>query len=510
LSATEAPEWRRTSPLAAVFYLGRIYQQIARNAVQSLAPLAAFLVAVRGDTGTKLAVGIGLFVLVTVVHAILRFWFFRYSVAAGSILIREGVFRRKQLDIKFERIQGIGVTQNLIFRLFGLVTVNFDTAGASGQEGSLPAIRRDFAEALRERVRHTTPGRERPPADGEAAADAGAGRENDARTLVRLRGGDIVRIGLSSSRVFLVLVLVGPIMEYVERAGEQWVEENELLRALGAVHVGSGVGIAVVLSIALAILLILLGASIAGALLRYHRYELAADDGVLRSAGGLLTRHEHSISRSKMQSLHVIQNFMLRRFRRYRLRARQATSGRGGTISRFDIPICNGNELADIGAEMFQRELNGLALDPEGAGFERISRYYLNSRILLFGVLPALTGLAVIWPIAGRPALLALLWVPLISAVAWRKYRRYGVAVSEHGMAFRRGLIGYRVVLWLHRKVQRVSVSQSPFQRRRGLATVRFYLAAGSVAVPFIDYAAAARLRDYVLYRVESSRRAWH
>ena len=46
--------------------------------------------------------------------------------------------------------------------------------------------------------------------------------------------------------------------------------------------------------------------------------------------------------------------------------------------------------------------------------------------------------------------------------------------------------------------------------RRRGLATLHVHLAGGAVTVPFVQYAAAARLRDYVLYRVETSGRAWH
>ena len=89
-------------------------------------------------------------------------------------------------------------------------------------------------------------------------------------------------------------------------------------------------------------------------------------------------------------------------------------------------------------------------------------------------------------------------------------YRRLGFALWPEGMAYRSGFVGKRVIVWLHRKVQRVTIRQSPFQRRLGLATIRFHLAAGTVHIPFIDHDMARRLHDYVLYKVESSRLAWH
>jgi putative membrane protein len=74
----------------------------------------------------------------------------------------------------------------------------------------------------------------------------------------------------------------------------------------------------------------------------------------------------------------------------------------------------------------------------------------------------------------------------------------------------RSGVVGYRTVALLYRKVQRVTVRQSPLQRRKGLATLRVHMASGSVKFPYIDHALAKQLRDYMLYRVESSTRKWH
>ena len=77
-------------------------------------------------------------------------------------------------------------------------------------------------------------------------------------------------------------------------------------------------------------------------------------------------------------------------------------------------------------------------------------------------------------------------------------------------MVLRKGFIGYQTSAFLYRKVQRISVTQTLFQERKGLATIRFFLASGSLRIPYVDFQMAKDLRDYILYKVESSQRPWH
>ena len=62
----------------------------------------------------------------------------------------------------------------------------------------------------------------------------------------------------------------------------------------------------------------------------------------------------------------------------------------------------------------------------------------------------------------------------------------------------------------LFRKVQQVSVSQSPLQRRKNLAALHVHLATGSITLAYVESATAKRLRDYILFRAAASRLAWH
>jgi putative membrane protein len=505
MSKADRKRWQRTSPLASIFYLGRTIQAISKNAVQSLAPLVAFIVAAEGNVMFRILLGGSLFVVVIVGVSITRYLFFRYRITDDSVLIRDGVFKKKQLDIKFDRIQAINTQQNVIYRYFGLVTVKFDTAGSAKEEGNLPAIKMALAQSLKDRIRrdHGTRAPGADNADGEP-------RESSTRPLLSLVNKDMVRIGLSSNRALIFLVLLGPALEWTENDVESAVQNNatELMTNGSEMAVATAITLAVVT--VLGFILFLVAASITGAFLRYHGFRLLEQDGVFRSTGGLLTRHEHSVNLAKIQSFEARQNPVLGLFKRFRIQAKQASSGKPGRGKHFVIPLCTSEQLQALDDEVFRDEFQDVEMRPTATVFEPISRRYFRSRLLLFGVLPALLVTGVLLAPAGLVALVFLLWIPIAASGAWSMYKKRGYFISEHGMVLRRGFLGIRTNAFLHRKVQRVSVTQTPLQERHGLSTIRFYLASGSLKLPYVEYDMAKQLRDFVLYRVESSRLAWH
>ncbi|MDZ7769643.1 MAG: PH domain-containing protein [Woeseiaceae bacterium] len=107
-AVASSSEWRRTSPLAVLFFLGRLLKGVAKNITQSLAPLVALFIAIEGSPIVRIGVALIVGAALIVILSILRYLFFRYQVTEDSILIRDGIFRKKQLDIKFQRIQGVG------------------------------------------------------------------------------------------------------------------------------------------------------------------------------------------------------------------------------------------------------------------------------------------------------------------------------------------------------------------------------------------------------------------
>ena len=114
------------------------------------------------------------------------------------------------------------------------------------------------------------------------------------------------------------------------------------------------------------------------------------------------------------------------------------------------------------------------------------------------------------WALAEFSAIWISMWALVGGLIAWMHWWRLGYMHDDDGMSIRGGFFDRNVDAFLFRKAQYVTIKQSLLQRRRRLATLEIGLATETVSVPYIDHGIACRLRDYMLYRVESSRRRWH
>ncbi len=494
LKTTEPGAWQRTSPLAILFFLGKLIRDIAKNAWQALAPLAAFLIAYKGDLAEKAIIGGLGFLVVTSLIAVLNYWFFRFQITHDSILIRQGILKKKQIDIKFDRIQGINTAQNIVFRILGLVTVKFDTAGSSGDEGNLPAVPRSFAESLRARI-----GTQKTlPEDGEDAAVPDP--------LVRLNWRDMIHIGLADRRVYVVLALSASLIQQMDFA-ESYIREA----AQYTTSFGMGVFALTAITVVVGVIVIVTLLSIGAAFLRYHHYELFLEGSTLRSTGGLLTRHEHAMDLSKIQTLQLTQGLVQRGLNFYGLVARQARSSQQNSSSKnFVVPRVNAVQAEHLRELLLAPEGDELVQNPASERFNSISPYSMRSRILVNALVPIALSALLLTQSGNAAALFLLAWIPVSIPFVYLAWRHAGYHYDDQGLVRRSGVIGFRSVALLHRKVQRVTVTQSRYQRKKDLATLRVYMASGSVKIPYIGHDTAKRLRDYILYKVESSQQAWH
>lgn len=543
MSSPNPGDWRRASPLAIVFFAGNIVKTVARAMIQgALIPLIALVPLVRdnpGILGVLLVVLLALLLLPFVAGTV-QWICFRFRIADDRLLIHKGVLRKTALDLPYERVQGINVRRSPVDRLFGLVTVTLDTSGSVQAEGKLPSIRTEVAHQLRRSVADLRPVAG-DPAEGEgdsatagegdsAAAGASGPALETGRILLKLGPPDMVRIGLASRNFIFVAALVGvltdllqpgdlldPILAAIEAGVDSAASAFTGLGALAQV----GLAAALVASIAGVALLL----TVTAAFLRHHNFTLGHDGRRFRSRAGLLTQREVVVEAPKIQQLTVRQGLVLRWMRRYRLYALPAGAA-SPEVSRasvlevpdvLEVPLLDDRLAEELRALMFAREATTIPVLPGSKRLKRVSPHYVRALALRYGLVLATvfgTLLVLAWAgmFAGTSTI--LFWwaasVPVAALAAWQRWRRQGYVYDRDGLASRSGFLGSEVKAFLVRKVQAATVRQSPLQRRRGLATLQVQLACGKIAVPYIDRREACALRDYILYRVESSRRRWH
>ena len=543
---TSSPDfgvWRRTSPFAIVFFLGATVKNIARSYIQLAASFGAiaYLTRFRSMSGESwLPLVIPAAVVAIGAAALLRYWFFRFKLQEDRVLILQGVLKRTALDLPFDRVQGINVERSLVDRVLGLVTVRLDTAGSIVAEGRLPAVSTELADWLRTRVdrgrrgRRAAAGEDQPePPAADAGAVAGHARGSTDSTLtpapdqilLRLSGRDMLRIALADRKALVFAGALAALGQAAEPFQDVVAGVFESLQRV-VVDLGPLVRTSVMAALALTVLVTLLVAVVTAAFLRHHGFTLWRRGTALRSRGGLLTQKEVVVETAKIQQLTLSRNLVLHWFRRYRFGALPAGAiqmpGSEGPANlefadNLAVPLLDASAAESLRRQIFGNEAAGLTLLPASPAFKRVSPYYIRAFALRAGVLPLLVA-TVFFSIPGAPvavtslpfALGSVAWLALSVLIGLQSWRRRGYLHDDEGLASRRGFIGSRVDAFLFRKVQGVTVRQSPLERRKRLASLEVHLSSGAVAIPCIAQEAATSLRDYILYKVESSRLRWH
>ncbi|HEV2917100.1 MAG TPA: PH domain-containing protein [Candidatus Babeliales bacterium] len=68
----------------------------------------------------------------------------------GLLVIRKGVFTKKEITVPFERIQDVYIDQDLFDRLFGLYDVHISTATATSNiRAHIDGVEKKIAEEIR-------------------------------------------------------------------------------------------------------------------------------------------------------------------------------------------------------------------------------------------------------------------------------------------------------------------------------------------------------------------------
>ncbi len=558
--------WQRTSPVAIVFFVGKsakwVYDRYGMfGQVVAAIGVTAFLL--RNPQYTVLAALTALLTVALVGG--LQYWFFRFRIEDDRILIRQGVVNRTAVDLPFDRIQGINVNRRPIERVLGLVTVVLDSPGSISAEGQLPTVDPEIAEQLLAKVaEHQVeapdggagaakdvdatahdwiPGE----AEGPATGASGRAARAEGEVLQKLTSRDLFRMGLVSRGLVLYAVLLLVVGRQVDVATDAALgafdNVRDVLGGLGALAAAVAVA-----ALALGLLIVVLAARVGSAFVRYHGYTLWREGRSYRSRAGLFTRKEAVARIRKVQQLRVYQGAVYRLFGRYRVALPpigesedadddddERTLGTDG-VDTLGVPWADSALVERIRSGVFRGEGERLAALPEDEAFARVSRLYIRAAALRFLFVGVPAGIFLLFILSYMVAaswrgedvdrsvlfmhqlqgwgaasgIWAALAVALAAPVGWLRWRATAFMHDDDGLSCRSGLIGYGVEAFLFRKAQGVTVTQSPLQRRHGLATLEVETACGSITVPYIDYAEVCALRDLIVYKVESSTRRWY
>jgi len=463
----------------------------------------------RGDpllTGGAVVAAV-LAVLAVVGYEVAYFRRFDYELTEDSLDIASGVFSRREREIPLRRVQNVDVTRSLVARLLGLAEVDVETAGGGGTEANLRFVSREEAARLQEEVRERRAARERGRESRAEAGDSAAGdalSENEVpvdeadraprgergELLFELSDRDLLLYGLLSFDPRLLSGAVAFATFVVPSLGQRVDVPNVGLAVLAAGVLVVGLGVWLVSAVVRVV--------------QFYGFRLRRVGDDLRYERGLFERKDGTIPLSKLQTVSVEENVLMRRYGFASLAVETAGYAPGQSPSggsEAAVPLAPRADVFELARDVEPFGDYDLADPPERARDRYVRRYALAGlAVVAAGFLASRLLVSFPWY-----ALLAL--VPLSVPAAARAHANRGVHADADHVVTRKGWWRRQTTVVPNHRVQTVIRRQTVFQRRWDLTSVvvdtagsRSISGSGAVAVDR-DGGEADELADAVVDR---------
>lgn len=402
------------------------------------------------------------------VAVLVLFWLawrsFRYGVGAHDIVIESGLLNRTRRSIPFNRIQDVDIERGPLQRLYGLAKIRIETGGSAKDEGLIDSVTLAEADRLRAAVRA---GRTGGLIEAEDAVAAPAGRTVFAMSVSR-----VLIAGLFNFSLVYLAGLFGLLQTFKEVLPFDIYDPGRWLGLVDERLRGQVTGGAIIAVLLVALVVgVLFG--IARTLAKDYGFQLSVEGERFRRTRGLFTRSEVVLAKKRVQ-LALFRTGPLRKAVGWGELHFQTLSGEAASGARQSVaPLANDDEVAAILAEQGRLTL------PDPASLVMVSSRHIVRTFVSNALLPFLIILAA--GIAWRPALLALLIVPLLVAVALLERRFHRYALTDELLFIKRGV--WKQQLWIvpAARTQTVRMTRTFVQRRLGLATLAFDTAGAPV-----------------------------
>lgn len=413
--------------------------------LQAFAPLAALWIASSAEQMVALAA-----VAVTLFSSWLRWMRYRWRIESDQLIIERGLVQRTRRVIPLERIQAVQTVRKIRHRVFGVVGLRIETVGGNESEGQLDALRPALAAQVQRRLLRTST-EVTPPAAGEP----------EGTVLARCTPQMLFVAGLTGGRVGAAAAVLAFAQEF---AGERL--------ATAVISAPERLGVTVVVVLVALGIAAAFAMSVVATALTYWDFTVTRDGDLIRLRRGLLTERRDSVPLARVQSLTIEENVVRRMLGLAAVK--MVVAGRAGddeALTSTLLPIAARSEAFALAGQLLSiDDLVDIRLRPMPPAAR--ARRLMRAAVIVV-VATAITWALLEWPLGLLGVTAGVLAVP----AALGAYRALGWHHDDRVVLARWGwLIRHTSITPVH-SPQSLSVSSSPFQRRRDLATLHLEIA---------------------------------
>ncbi|WP_405368460.1 PH domain-containing protein [Nonlabens sp. Asnod2-A12] len=467
-------------------------------------------------------------VIMSLVSPVIKYIYFTFHLESDELIIQKGLIQKERKAIPLERIQSINITQNVVQRILGIVSLEVDTAGSKAKELEIPGLDREFAsqfkELLQERkeeivevfnvetesaivnndLESNTEFNDTTEDTSKKETTYKKLKEQIETPILKLGLMDLLKVGITQNHLksggLAIGVVFGSwynIKEILEEYFGDWLEQFSFENVIS----GTSIGLAVAAIVAFLFFSVII--SLILAINKYWNFSMVKKGADLEIEMGLLNKKEIKIPLSKVQILEFHSNPLrkLLSFQTAQIFQAQSTNDK---LSHVSVPACTVAHQKVLQHLIFKEpvEETEIELICNPWSHARL-RFYILSIFIIPGV-----GTAIYFEqyLAIIPLLLFMI---LLICMAFMYGKKSKIVKDDDFVVFKKGWLFPKTIISPIFKTQAVEKWRSVFLKRRREAHFKLHTAAGTRGLRYFKEDQLNTLINTVNNQVICSEQKW-
>lgn len=441
-------------------------------------------------------IGIAVFFVFLLIRAYLIYKNFLFKIEDGQFVLKEGILKKKNTSISFDRIQNINFKQNLIQQLINVYEVSVETAGSKDTEIAINALTYEKAQALKTAL-------------SQVEKKTEALQEELQKPLLKIGFKALLKVSLTENHLRNLLIFVALVFGLLQQLNDVFtgIGKEEVLGNYADVN-PEDIFNSILIFVILVLILLIIGvlSSFVRVLLFHFNLILFIKDKAFDITQGLLTKKSIILSKGKVQSITVSTNPIKKKLGISFVTFKQAVSGKVKKKQHKLIRIvgCKTEQIKTIKELLYVDE----SIDNQARYIPNI--YYVLRMYFLASIGFVALNSIILFLIKDATWFWGnILAIPLAILLIQLKYQKAFYQFNKEILLVGKGRIETHLTYLPFFKIQNINIKQTIFQKRRNVVNLVLQTASGKITIPCVEENRAIKLYNYILYKVESNKESW-
>lgn len=445
-------------------------------------------------TSPKVFLFVGAFLVFFLILSVLKYLNFKFYLSDSAFVLRKGIVTKEEISINKTKIQNVYIKQNLLQQIINVVSLSIETAGDDKTEIEIKALEKSKALALKAELLRFE--------NNTATTEKITELTNTIFFKASIK--QLLLEGISENHIKSFLLISAFIMGIYSDLKDV-LKQLKISSRFNKLFQLDEQSLMSILFFNLSVVLILIVFSFLFSLIRtviqnFDLIVIRKPDG-FEISKGLFNKLSLSLKTSRIQTVTIATNRFKKALGLFQLVFTQAMINKKQR-QKFKIVGLKKEKIDALITELFPKVFDNFIKNKPNK--------YIIYRVFYICIIP-ITLLNIVFYYA--TPIYFVLNIPIILVVilnAIYRYKKMYFGIDDNYMVVCGGnFINTITTIAEINKIQAVTYSQTIFQKHRNLASIHFFTAGKALKIPHVNVEKAKNIKNYLLFKVESSAKDW-